>query len=64
MTLTDGNPVQRYSMALPMVGVAGNVEAMAQYAGQGVERIKDVLPAAMIVETTVREACACLSKFA
>ncbi|MFC7519082.1 NAD(P)H-dependent flavin oxidoreductase [Herbaspirillum sp. GCM10030257] len=59
----DGKPIERYSVVLPMAGASGNMEALAQYAGQGVEGIKEILPASRIVETTVYEASACLSKF-
>jgi NAD(P)H-dependent flavin oxidoreductase YrpB (nitropropane dioxygenase family) len=58
----DGAAIQRYSVSLPMAGMTGNVEALAHYAGQCVEGIKEVLPAAKIVETTVHQAREQLSK--
>lgn len=59
----DGTPIQRYSPPNPMVGMTGNIEALAHYAGQGVEGIKEILPAAKIVENTMRQAREQLSKY-
>lgn len=53
---TDGTPIQRYSAALPIAGMTGAVEALALYAGQGVEQINDVRPAHEIIEGVMREA--------
>lgn len=52
----DGTSIPRYSPPNPVAGMTGNIEALAHYAGQGVGRIKEILPAATIVETTMRQA--------
>ncbi len=54
-TLPDGVPLPRYSVPHPMVGMSGNLEALALYAGQGVEQVREVLPAAAIVERVIEE---------
>jgi NAD(P)H-dependent flavin oxidoreductase YrpB (nitropropane dioxygenase family) len=56
----DGTPIPRYSVFQPVAGMSGNIEAMAHYAGQGVERVREVLPAAAIVDRMMREAGQCL----
>lgn len=60
----DGRSVPRYSVSAPLDGMTGEVEAMALYAGQGVHGITEVLPAATIVERTMHQAIAALSRFA
>ncbi len=60
----DGSPIPRYSVATPGDDVAGDIEAMAQYAGQGVEGVREVLSAEEIIAATVREARDCLSRYA
>ncbi len=45
-----GADVVRYSDVPPSLGVTGDLEALCLYAGQGVELIDEVLPAAAIVE--------------
>ena len=60
----DGSPILRYSSSTPTTGMTGNVEALPQYAGQGVERVGDVLPASEIVRLTMRQAREQLSRFA
>lgn len=57
-----GRSVPRYAVTAPLVGMTGQVEAMALYAGQGVQGITSVLPAATIVERTVHQAIAALSR--
>jgi nitronate monooxygenase len=59
----DGVAIPRYSPPGPMAGMTGNIEALAHYAGQGVEGIKEILPAAKIVETTMRQAHERLSRY-
>ena len=56
----DGSPILRYGVSTPRDDFVGEVEAMARYAGQGVEAVREVLPAAQIVEETMREAHACM----
>lgn len=45
----DGTTVERYSDVHPMVGMTGELEALAFYAGQGVGLISDSRPAGEIV---------------
>jgi NAD(P)H-dependent flavin oxidoreductase YrpB (nitropropane dioxygenase family) len=40
---------RRYAIHPPIVGVEGDVEAMAMYAGEGVEKIDSTEPAGLIV---------------
>ncbi len=47
---STGEPVVRYQSYTPLPGTTGNVEAMSQWAGQGVALVHKVLPAAQIVE--------------
>lgn len=61
-TRPDGTTIQRYGTFSPVAGVTGNIEAMPHYAGQGVERVNNILPAARIIEATIREAREQLSK--
>lgn len=48
--------VPPFSSMTPSIHVAGQTQLMANYAGQGVALIRDVLPAAEIVERMVSEA--------
>lgn len=59
---SDGSAVPRYAVAPPLVGMTGQLEAMALYAGQGVQGIAEVLPAATIVKRTMEQATAALSR--
>jgi NAD(P)H-dependent flavin oxidoreductase YrpB (nitropropane dioxygenase family) len=47
----SGAPVERYAFALPTRTMTGDLEAMALYAGLGVDRIRDVQPARDLVQT-------------
>lgn len=60
-TRADGSAIVRYAMPSPVADEAGNVEAMAHYSGQGVDGIREILPAASIVERTIQQAEQCLS---
>ena len=51
----NGKPVRRYDDTLPQVGMQGNLEALALYAGQSAGLIHTVLPAGEIVRTLVAE---------
>jgi len=42
----DGTPIVRDSAAMPVAGFTGNIEALANYAGQGARLVRDILPAA------------------
>lgn len=44
------------SSAAPTVWTEGQTELMPNYAGQGVELIRDVMPAAKVLEQMVAEA--------
>jgi NAD(P)H-dependent flavin oxidoreductase YrpB (nitropropane dioxygenase family) len=51
----DGAPVVRYSFSMPLETMQGDVEGMAHYAGQSVGLIKDIQPAATIVQQLKEE---------
>jgi NAD(P)H-dependent flavin oxidoreductase YrpB (nitropropane dioxygenase family) len=51
----DGTPVVRYSFNSPLKTMQGDVEAMVYYAGQSVGLIKDIQPAATIVQRLKQE---------
>jgi NAD(P)H-dependent flavin oxidoreductase YrpB (nitropropane dioxygenase family) len=51
----DGSPIVRYSFSPPLATMQGDLEGLAHYAGQGVELIKDVQPAASIVQRLKQE---------
>lgn len=59
---TDGTTIPRYAVSLPVTGMTGNIEAMAHYAGQSVELVRDILPAATIVDRTVQQASNALAR--
>jgi NAD(P)H-dependent flavin oxidoreductase YrpB (nitropropane dioxygenase family) len=45
----DGRPIIRYEDAPPIEGTTGDIESLSLYAGESVDRIAEVLPAADIV---------------
>jgi NAD(P)H-dependent flavin oxidoreductase YrpB (nitropropane dioxygenase family) len=49
-TFPDGKPVRRYDVPAPMRGVTGDINAFALYAGQSVGLVRDICPAAEVVE--------------
>jgi len=55
-TSPSGDNIPRYSEALPVEGTTGDLEAMAQYAGQSVGVVNDVRPAGTVVEEMVTTA--------
>ena len=57
----DGSPVARYSSALPLETMTGDIEALSLWAGQGVGLVHDVLPAGEIVRALVDEAARVLA---
>lgn len=61
-TRPDGSSVPRYAASSPSQSFTGQIEAMALYAGQGIQGIHAVLPAATIVQRTVEEAEAALQR--
>lgn len=42
-------PVKRYSLGSPFPEMKGNVEDLAMYAGEGVSRVKEILPASELI---------------
>ena len=52
----DGTPVLRYDYAPPVVGMSGDLEAMANHAGQSAGVVKKRQPAADIVREVTEEA--------
>ena len=60
----DGREVPRYSAALPVAGMEGDVEAMALYAGQSAGLVGEIRPAAAVIDALASEAAACLTRFA
>lgn len=61
-TSANGRPIRRYTGWTPGAAVAGDVEAMAMWAGQSVGQAKKVQPAAEIVRETYDGARAILRK--
>jgi nitronate monooxygenase len=57
----DGSPLYRYSPDPALSGATGEVEALALYAGQSAGLIRDVLPAATIVDELVSGAAEALA---
>jgi nitronate monooxygenase len=51
----DGEQIPRYTQNLPGRGVQGEVDQMPMYAGQGVGLVRDVQPAAQVLERLVQE---------
>jgi len=46
---SNGKPILRYEDVPPIEGMTGDVEALSLYAGQSVDRIREILPAGEIV---------------
>jgi NAD(P)H-dependent flavin oxidoreductase YrpB (nitropropane dioxygenase family) len=60
----DGAPIVRYSSAMPVSGLAGDIEALSMWSGQGIGLADRVQPAAEIVRELVEEADAVLARLA
>ncbi|MBM1764758.1 nitronate monooxygenase [Sulfitobacter geojensis] len=56
----NGDPVVRYQSYTPLPQTAGNVEAMSLWSGQGVALVRQIMPAADIVEEIFQDAQKCL----
>jgi nitronate monooxygenase len=56
----NGAPIHRHDTNSPLRATTGDLEAMALYAGDGVARVKAILPAAEIMERMMDEAIATL----
>ena len=54
--LPNGNPVVRYQSHTPLPQTGGDVEAMSLWSGQGVSLVREVMPAADIIEEIYRDA--------
>ena len=52
----EGQPIGRYASITPRLGATGDIEALAQWSGQGVGLVTTVQPAAEIVAEIVRDA--------
>jgi len=52
----NGDPIVRYQSYTPLPETMGDVEAMSLWSGQGVSLVRDVMPAADIVEDIYRGA--------
>jgi nitronate monooxygenase len=61
-TRGDGAPIARYSSAMPVEGVSGEIEALSMWSGQGIGLVDRVQPAAEIVRELVAEAEAVLAR--
>ncbi len=57
----DGKPLYRYGPEPPAAGTTGDVEALALYAGQSAGLVKELLPAADIVDELVTGAVRALA---
>ncbi|GAA6161719.1 enoyl-[acyl-carrier-protein] reductase FabK [Ruegeria sp. HU-ET01832] len=51
-----GEDVVRYQSYTPLSGTEGDIEAMSLWSGQGVAMVRDIMPAAQIVEEIFTEA--------
>ncbi len=60
----DGAPIVRYSSAMPVAGISGDVEALSMWSGQGVGLLDRVQPAAEIVRELVEETDAAVDALA
>ena len=60
----DGASIARYSSAMPVSGVDGDIEALSMWSGQGIGLADRVQPAAEIVRELVEEADAVLARLA
>lgn len=58
----DGRTVMRYADVPPMPGMSGDLEAMVNYAGQGVGLVRSILPAGEIVRRLEADAVAALDR--
>lgn len=55
-TRPNGDPVVRYQSYTPLPETSGDVEAMSLWSGQGVSLVREVMPAADIVEEIYQDA--------
>jgi nitronate monooxygenase len=60
----DGSPIKRYASSTPQASMTGEIEALPNWAGQGVGLVTRVQPAAEIVQELVADAERILAKSA
>ena len=63
-TRPDGTPIVRYSSAMPLAGLSGDIEALSMWSGQGIGLVDRVQPAAEIVRELVDETDAAIARLA
>jgi nitronate monooxygenase len=63
VTGSGSQPVPRWSVSPPGREVAGHIEAMALYAGQGVGQVAEVVPAAQVVTELAEGAARLLGRW-
>jgi NAD(P)H-dependent flavin oxidoreductase YrpB (nitropropane dioxygenase family) len=54
-TRDDGTPIVRYSSAMPVASISGDIEALSMWSGQGIGLLDRVQPAAEIVRELAAE---------
>jgi nitronate monooxygenase len=60
----DGAPIVRYSSAMPVAGISGDIEALSMWSGQGIGLVDRVQPAAEIVRELADETDAVVTRLA
>lgn len=60
----DGAPIVRYSSAMPVATVSGDIEALSMWSGQGIGLVDRVQPAAEIVRELADETDAAIARLA
>jgi len=63
-TRADGAPIVRYSSAMPVAGITGEIEALSMWSGQGIGLLDRVQPAAEIVRELAEETEAAIEALA
>lgn len=61
-TRGDGAPIARYSSAMPVASITGDIEALSMWSGQGIGLLDHVQPAAEIVRELAEETEAVLGR--
>lgn len=61
-TRAGGDPVRRYDDTIPLVGMEGNLEALALYSGQSAGLVSYVMPAGEVVRALAHEALDVMSR--
>jgi nitronate monooxygenase len=63
-TRPDGTPIARYSSAMPVASLSGDIEALSMWSGQGIGLLDRVQSAAEIVRELVEETDAAVARLA